>query len=88
VRWVIAYDVSDDAVRRRVDLRLRCVGWRIQRSVFASRAPRARVEQALTDLRPLLDPATDSIVAVPVVAGLGPLAVGSLPLNHVEPTVL
>lgn len=90
MRWVIAYDVSDDGVRRRVDHRLRAVGWRVQRSVFLSRATRQRIERALEDLRPLLDPCTDTVLALPVDgSGRGPLFAGVAPdIAHDEPVVI
>ncbi|MGZ5444640.1 MAG: CRISPR-associated endonuclease Cas2 [Thermoanaerobaculia bacterium] len=34
MKWVVAYDISDDALRMRVAERLGTIGWRVQESVF------------------------------------------------------
>lgn len=34
MKWVIAYDISDDVLRMRVAERLGTIGWRVQESVF------------------------------------------------------
>jgi CRISPR-associated protein Cas2 len=58
---IVAYDISDDAVRSRVAYRLLMVGYRIQRSVFEIDGPASDLQAALAAIAALIDEETDSV---------------------------
>lgn len=74
--YVVAYDISDDRERRRVDTLLCGFGFRVQKSVFEcrlSRGAKVRLAAALKDMAPL----TGSIRMYPIYPS-GRLTVGAL----------
>ncbi len=69
-RYVIAYDVADDARRNRVAKRLESVGDRVQYSVFMVDTKPARLLRVKMLIRSLLVLEVDSVL----VCDLGPLS--------------
>jgi CRISPR-associated protein Cas2 len=51
--YAVAYDISDDGERERVEKTLKDFGFRIQKSVFECRLTRSRLQLLLTRLRSL-----------------------------------
>ncbi len=51
MKWVVAYDVSDDYVRQRIARALEGMGQRVQGSVFECRFDDAELESAVERLR-------------------------------------
>jgi CRISPR-associated protein Cas2 len=72
---VIAYDVSDDGARLRVEALVARYGRRVQYSVFEGRLSEAEVTELLAAAAPLLAPASDSL-RVYALAGDAPRAAG------------
>ncbi|MCC7495526.1 MAG: CRISPR-associated endonuclease Cas2 [Fimbriimonadaceae bacterium] len=66
--WVIAYDITDDGLRTRVQHALEPVGERRQRSVFECRLSDEELRVLWQQLARLIDPATDSVLAWPLTA--------------------
>ncbi len=64
--WVLAYDISDDALRLRVQHALERVGERRQKSVFECRLNPAEMEFVWAELGALIDPTCDSVLAWPL----------------------
>ena len=63
--WIVAYDVSDDKRRRRVEQRLLALGQRVQYSVFECHLTIAEARLHLGCLALDLDCTTDSLRAYP-----------------------
>jgi CRISPR-associated protein Cas2 len=61
-RYLIAYDISDDARRTRVAKKLESYGDRVQYSVFVVDARPARLIRLRRDLELLADSSVDSIL--------------------------
>lgn len=59
--FVVAYDIVDDKRRQRVMKTVEAYGVRAQYSLFECDLPPARMEQLLTRLAELIDPAVDDI---------------------------
>jgi CRISPR-associated protein Cas2 len=51
--YAVAYDISDDGERERVEKTLKDFGFRIQKSVFECRLTRSRLQLLLTRLQSL-----------------------------------
>ena len=68
MRYLVAYDISDDGARARVAARLAAWGDRIQWSVFECTLSAEEVEELYAEVVPLVDPMHDSIHFVPVCA--------------------
>ncbi len=69
IRWIVIYDITDDALRAKISDRLKDYGLeRIQFSAFLGPLLRHRVTSLHTDLRSLLSEGedTDSILMLPV----------------------
>jgi CRISPR-associated protein Cas2 len=71
-RFLIAYDITDDARRTRVAKALQTYGDRIQYSVFLIDAKPAKLVRLRAVLRRLIDTGMDSVL----ICSLGPLANG------------
>ena len=67
VQWLIAYDISKDANRRKVARRLEQLGFRRQLSVFEGELTVERLQDLFTELTPYVDESTDSLTAWPSV---------------------
>lgn len=61
MRYVIAYDVSDDKRRARVAKRLESVGERVQYSVFEADLDERTLARLMTQLGRAIDPRTDGV---------------------------
>ncbi len=61
MRWVIAYDVSDDGRRLRAADALLACGHRVQLSVFEVDAPASRVARLVDELHGIIDEGLDSV---------------------------
>lgn len=61
MKYVIAYDISDDSRRNRVACVLKDFGSRVQYSVFECSLDRDTLENILAELKPLMDMSTDRI---------------------------
>ncbi|MDG6110252.1 CRISPR-associated endonuclease Cas2 [Dactylosporangium aurantiacum] len=61
-RYLIAYDISDDACRTRVASKLESYGDRVQYSVFIVDARPAKLLRLRTQLSNLIDASTDSVL--------------------------
>ncbi len=59
MRYVIAYDVSDDTKRTRVADSLKAYGRRVEKSMFECNLARTELETVLVQLRELMTPSTD-----------------------------
>lgn len=70
--WMVAYDVSDNRRRLRLDRELQAFGERIQYSVFECHFTLAEARQILASLAAELDPQTDSLRAYPLCAWCEP----------------
>lgn len=64
--WMIAYDISDDRTRRRVERRLLDHGERVQWSVFECALDAPTLARLRADLADLIDPGRDSVRYYPV----------------------
>ncbi len=64
--WMIAYDITDDRIRRRVERRLLDHGERVQWSVFECALDGSTLARLRTDLARLIDHERDSIRYYPV----------------------
>lgn len=73
-RFLIAYDVSEDARRTRVAKALESYGDRVQFSVFVVDVKPARLLRLRSRLANLIDVATDSVL----ICDLGPVSHGGL----------
>lgn len=67
MRWIIAYDVSDNRARYRIARRLEQFGFRRQKSVFQGHGVPADIKALLAELAPLVNPETDVLSAWPSV---------------------
>ena len=65
MKWVIAYDVTEDSARRRVTRRLEQLGFRRQYSVFEGELTVTELGQLMEELHLLLTTATDVVTAWP-----------------------
>lgn len=65
MKWVIAYDIRADSVRRRVANRLQQVGFRRQYSLFEGELSVSDLRSLLDEIGTLLDPSSDVITAWP-----------------------
>lgn len=63
--WVVAYDVTDDKTRRRLEQRLHAFGERVQYSVFECHFTVAEARFYLARMADDLDERTDSLRAYP-----------------------
>jgi len=70
MRWVLAYDVTDNRRRRRVARCLQECGFRRQKSVFEGDFSSKEVELLVQNLGCFLDPETDSMTAWPIISNL------------------
>jgi len=61
MRYVIAYDVSDNARRTRVARRLESVGERVQGSVFEADLNEKTLARLTMQLEKVIDPAVDGV---------------------------
>lgn len=68
MRWVIAYDIIDDKIRRKVIKELTVFSNRVQKSVFEGDVGRHRVDQLLEKLEKVIDVKVDSIRCYPLCA--------------------
>lgn len=66
--WLVAYDISDDQVRRRVAVVLLRHGWRVQKSVFLVELAPEGVRGLVTAVAKLVEPQTDRVDFVPLTA--------------------
>lgn len=70
--WMVAYDVSDNRRRLRLDRALQALGQRIQYSVFECHMTLVEARFHLGHLASDLDPQTDSLRAYPLCAWCEP----------------
>jgi CRISPR-associated protein Cas2 len=68
VRFLVCYDIPDDAVRDKVAKWLDGFGDRIQDSVFEAELDAELTEQMWAGLQPWLDARTDRVALVPICA--------------------
>jgi CRISPR-associated protein Cas2 len=61
LRYVIAYDISDNKRRARLVRRLESLGERVQRSVFEADLPAGELERLLARMERIIDPVVDGI---------------------------
>ena len=64
MKWVIAYDVSDDALRARVAERLGTIGWRVQESVFECTFAPEDLDEVVAVLRRMLGTAENANIRI------------------------
>ena len=90
MQWLVAYDVSDDAVRQRFVKVLLDYGQRVQESVFWIDAEDDLADRIRERLRSVARAETDSLWIVPVCAAcarrietLGPNRVPELPEYYI-----
>ncbi len=69
MRWVVAYDVRQDRMRRRIALRLERFGFRRQKSVFEGELSAQAMSVLLDELATLIEPAHDVLTAWPYSQG-------------------
>ncbi len=69
-RYLVAYDISDDARRARIANHLGSFGDRVQFSVFVIDGRPAKLVRLRRSLQRLIDPGSDSVI----LCDLGPLA--------------
>jgi CRISPR-associated protein Cas2 len=65
MRWVIAYDISQDRTRRRIAKRLEQLGFRRQKSVFEGEASPKQIQRLLDSLAELIDLTSDVLTVWP-----------------------
>jgi len=70
--WMVAYDVSDNRRRLRLDRELQAFGERVQYSVFECHFTLAEARLHLERLAAELDPLTDSLRGYPLCAWCEP----------------
>ena len=81
MKWVIAYDISDDALRMRVADRLGTIGWRVQESVFECTFEHGALPEVVSVLQRMLGTAENANIRIyricqdclEVAVGIGPV---------------
>jgi CRISPR-associated protein Cas2 len=81
MKWVIAYDISDDGLRTRVAERLGTIGWRVQESVFECTFDSEALPEVIEVLRRMLGGAESANIRIyricrdclEVAVGIGPV---------------
>ena len=68
MRWIIAYDIVDDRIRRKVIKELTVYSNRVQKSVFEGDVATGSVKELLKKLEKVIDLKIDSIRCYPVCA--------------------
>lgn len=67
-RWLVAYDIADDARRRDVATACEDAGQRWQHSVFVCTCSPERIDALQRTLRRILNPAADHVFIAPLCA--------------------
>lgn len=81
-RYLVSFDIPDDATRKEIAELLQEYGLRVQRSVFEIDCPgKARLERLLRSIKRLIDPEADSVRFYPLCASCASKAfeVGNFP---------